>query len=204
MSSSLCWLRRSFWAGALRCPAGSGPYIPAKFARLPIVGGAVRPNPAETVQVVARMRPDLIIEAGPVTPEAAARAEQVQQQTGVPYILLDNGIQATPHDVADHRGAARRRRARRRSRQIYRLRHRCAARQIIDRAGRRAADRLLWPRTGWARNRPRRLAGDGRHRPGGGHQCRRPARPRRADEGDARPGHRLGPGNHHRPATKLL
>jgi iron complex transport system substrate-binding protein len=76
---------------------GQRAYIPAKFARLPIVGGAVRPNPAETVQVVARLRPDLIIEAGPVTPEAAARAEQIQQQTGVPYLLLDNGIQTTPH-----------------------------------------------------------------------------------------------------------
>jgi iron complex transport system substrate-binding protein len=45
------------------------------------------------------MRPDLIIEAGPVTPEAAARAEQIQQQTGVPYLVLDNGIQPTPHNL---------------------------------------------------------------------------------------------------------
>src|SRR5205823_8067266 len=78
---------------------GQRAYIPANFARLPITGGAVRPNPVETVQVVARTRPDLIIEAGPVTPEAAARAEQVQQQTRVPYIVLDNGIQATPHNL---------------------------------------------------------------------------------------------------------
>ncbi len=78
---------------------GQRAYIPAKFTRLPITGGTVRPNPAETVQVVARMRPDLIIEAGPVTPEAAARAEQIQQQTGVPYIVLDNGIQATPQTL---------------------------------------------------------------------------------------------------------
>jgi iron complex transport system substrate-binding protein len=78
---------------------GQRAYIPANLARLPITGGAVRPNPAKTVQVVARTRPDLIIEAGPVTPEAAARAEQVQQQTRVPYIVLDNGIQATPHNL---------------------------------------------------------------------------------------------------------
>jgi iron complex transport system substrate-binding protein len=74
---------------------GQRAYLPAKFARLPILGGA-RSNPADTAQMVARMRPDLIIEAGPVTPEAAARADQVQQQTGVPYLVLDNGIQATP------------------------------------------------------------------------------------------------------------
>ena len=46
--------------------------------------------------MVARMHPDLIIESGPVSPEAAARADWVQQQTGVPYIFVDNSIQATP------------------------------------------------------------------------------------------------------------
>ncbi len=78
---------------------GQRAYIPAKFARLPIVGGAVRPNPAETVQLVARLHPDLIIEAGPVTPEAAALADQIQQQTGIPYLVLDNDIQAAPHTL---------------------------------------------------------------------------------------------------------
>ncbi|MGA7262249.1 MAG: ABC transporter substrate-binding protein, partial [Stellaceae bacterium] len=78
---------------------GQQAYLPENFARLPIVGGLVRPNPAEAAQVVARTRPDLIIEAGPITPEAAARAEQIQQQTRVPYILLDNDIQATPQTL---------------------------------------------------------------------------------------------------------
>src|SRR5947209_20466010 len=87
----------SGWSAPLS--RGQRAYIPAKFSRLPMIGGAVRPNPAETVQVVARMHPDLIIEAGPITPEAAARAEQIQQQTGVPYLVLDNGIQATPHNL---------------------------------------------------------------------------------------------------------
>jgi iron complex transport system substrate-binding protein len=78
---------------------GQGPQVPRKFSGLPITGGAVRPNPAETVQAVARLHPDLIIEADPVSPEAAARAELIQQQTGVPYLLLDNGIQATPQTL---------------------------------------------------------------------------------------------------------
>jgi iron complex transport system substrate-binding protein len=75
---------------------GQRAYIPSKFGRLPIVGPLIRPVPAETVQLVARTRPDLIIEAGPVTPEAATRADWVQQQTGVPYIVVDNSIQVTP------------------------------------------------------------------------------------------------------------
>lgn len=71
-------------------------YLPAKFARLPIVGQLIGPNPTETVQLVARMRPELIVEAGPISAEAATRADWVQQQTGVPCIVLDNSIQATP------------------------------------------------------------------------------------------------------------
>jgi iron complex transport system substrate-binding protein len=70
--------------------------LPAKYARLPVIGPLIRPNPQEAVQLVARARPDLIIEFGPVSPEASARADWFQQQTGVPYILLDNGIQTTP------------------------------------------------------------------------------------------------------------
>jgi iron complex transport system substrate-binding protein len=74
-------------------------YLPAKFARIPSVLGAASPNPAETAQAVARLRPDLVIDCGPVSPEAAARADQIQQQTGVPYIVLDNSIQTTPHTL---------------------------------------------------------------------------------------------------------
>lgn len=83
--------------GWSRAPSGGRRgYIPAKFARLPIVGPLIRPVPGETAQLVARMHPDLIIESGPVSSEAAARADWVQQQTGVPYIVLDNSIQSTP------------------------------------------------------------------------------------------------------------
>jgi iron complex transport system substrate-binding protein len=75
---------------------GQRTYLPAKFARLPVVGPLIRPFPAETIQLVARVHPDLIIESGPVSAEAAARADWVQQQTGVPYIIVDNSVQATP------------------------------------------------------------------------------------------------------------
>src|ERR1700751_5032064 len=71
-------------------------YLPAKFARLPVLGQLVRSNPGETVGLVSRMRPDLIIDSGPVSADAAAWADWVQQQTRIPYIFLDGGIQQTP------------------------------------------------------------------------------------------------------------
>lgn len=85
------------WSAPLS--GGQRRLLPAKFARLPITGGGIRANPQDTVQLVARMRPDLIIESGPVTPEIAARADLVQQQTGVPYLVLDNSIQTTPRTL---------------------------------------------------------------------------------------------------------
>jgi iron complex transport system substrate-binding protein len=65
-------------------PRGQRAYLPAKHARLPVVGPIVRPNPAEAVPAIARLRPDLIIESGPVSSEASSRADLVQLQTGVP------------------------------------------------------------------------------------------------------------------------
>lgn len=79
-----------------RLTRGQRVNLPVKYARLPIVGDLIRPDPEQTIQLVARLHPDLIVEAGPVSAEAAARAEWVQQQTRVPYIVLDNSIQSTP------------------------------------------------------------------------------------------------------------
>jgi len=71
-------------------------YIPAKLARLPVAGEFGGPAPTAAADGVARLRPELIIDTGTVTPEAAARADAIQQQTGVPYILLDGSIQQAP------------------------------------------------------------------------------------------------------------
>ena len=75
---------------------GQRAYIPARFARLPVAGPLNGPTPTAAADAVARLRPDLIIDTGVVTPEAAARADAIQQQTKVPYILLDGSIQHIP------------------------------------------------------------------------------------------------------------
>ena len=75
-------------------------YLPAKFARLPVAGQLTGPTPTVAADAVGRLRPDLIIETGAVSPEAAARADAIQQQTRIPYILLDGGIQQIPDTLA--------------------------------------------------------------------------------------------------------
>jgi iron complex transport system substrate-binding protein len=71
-------------------------YLAAKFARLPVVGQLGGPRPTAAADAVVRLHPDLIIETGSVSTEAAARADAIQQQTRVPYIVLDGGIQHIP------------------------------------------------------------------------------------------------------------
>jgi iron complex transport system substrate-binding protein len=75
-------------------------YIPAKFARLPVVGQLSGPAPTAAADAVVRLHPDLIIYTGIVSPEAAARADEIQQQTRVPYIVLDGSIQTIPDTLS--------------------------------------------------------------------------------------------------------
>jgi len=75
---------------------GQRGYIPARFARLPVAGQLNGPTPTAAADAVGRLRPDLIIDTGPVSAEAAARADAIQQQTRTPYILLDGSIQHIP------------------------------------------------------------------------------------------------------------
>jgi len=79
---------------------GQRAYLPAKFARLPVVGQLTGPTPTAAADTVARLHPDLIIDTGIVSPEAAARADAIQQQTRVPYIILDGSIQRIPDTLA--------------------------------------------------------------------------------------------------------
>jgi iron complex transport system substrate-binding protein len=71
-------------------------YLPARYARLPVLGQLTGPNPAPAIAAAVRQRPTLIIEMSPVDAEAIARADQIQQQTGIPYLLLDNRFERIP------------------------------------------------------------------------------------------------------------
>lgn len=81
-------------AGWTRGQAGRG--LPARYARLPVVGRLTGPNPTATAATVMRIRPDLIVDSGMVTAERIAFADQLSRATGTPYILLDNSIERTP------------------------------------------------------------------------------------------------------------
>jgi iron complex transport system substrate-binding protein len=67
-----------------------------RAARLPVLGWRARSIPASMADTARQLRPDLIIDAGTVTPDRAAFADQVTQQTGIPYILVDDSFARMP------------------------------------------------------------------------------------------------------------
>ena len=74
---------------------GRGSLLPGA-SRLPLLEWRPR-SVATTMAATARqLRPDLIIDAGTVTPDRATFADQVSQQTGIPYILVDDSFARMP------------------------------------------------------------------------------------------------------------
>ena len=65
----------------------------SSYARVPVTSSLAGPN---TVAIASRLRPDVIIDAGPVTPARVAFADQTTRVTGIPYVLLDNSLDRTP------------------------------------------------------------------------------------------------------------
>jgi iron complex transport system substrate-binding protein len=72
------------------------PYLPKGARALPVTGLMLGPNAPDAAGTVSRLHPDLVIAAGMVTPERAALADQLQQQTGVPVILVDDSMTRIP------------------------------------------------------------------------------------------------------------
>jgi iron complex transport system substrate-binding protein len=75
---------------------GQRAYIPRKYARLPVVGSLAGSDPTAAEPALARLRPALIVGFGAVTSQRVALADQIQQQTGIPYVMMGGAIQRTP------------------------------------------------------------------------------------------------------------
>jgi iron complex transport system substrate-binding protein len=66
--------------------------LPAKYVRLPTIGRLAGAYPTATIDTVARLRPDLVVYYGAVSPSAIALADRIERETGVPAIVLDGRI----------------------------------------------------------------------------------------------------------------
>ncbi|HVC52904.1 MAG TPA: ABC transporter substrate-binding protein [Stellaceae bacterium] len=73
-----------------------GRYRLAKAAWLRVTGLTLGPDIAGEAAIVSRLHPDVVIAAGAVTPARAALIQQLQQQSGVPCILVADSVSRIP------------------------------------------------------------------------------------------------------------
>ncbi|MGH8733395.1 MAG: ABC transporter substrate-binding protein, partial [Burkholderiales bacterium] len=67
-----------------------------KYAQLPELGRLTGRGNTANVEVVLKAKTDLIVDVGSTGETYRSLAEQVQQQTRIPYALFDGRIEATP------------------------------------------------------------------------------------------------------------
>ena len=82
------------WPNPLR-PA-EAPYVAEPFRDLPALGRLTGRGGTANLEVVLRVKPDLILDFGSVRDTYISLANAVQSQTGIPYALIDGRFAATP------------------------------------------------------------------------------------------------------------
>lgn len=75
------------------------PYVAQRYADLPTLGRLTGRGNTANVETVLAARPDLIFDYGSVNATFASLADRVQQQTGIPYLLLDGSFDAMPASI---------------------------------------------------------------------------------------------------------
>jgi len=72
------------------------PYIAPPYRDLPALGRLTGRGGTANLEVVLKTKPDLILDFGSVKDTYVSLADNVQAQTGLPYILIDGRFEATP------------------------------------------------------------------------------------------------------------
>jgi iron complex transport system substrate-binding protein len=69
--------------------------LPARFAALPVLGRLTGHGQTFDSARLQALHPDLILDVGDVDPDYVALADKIQQQTGIPYVLLNGHLDRT-------------------------------------------------------------------------------------------------------------
>ncbi|MEA1832735.1 iron ABC transporter substrate-binding protein [Methylobacterium durans] len=83
--------------GWVRAPhADEKPYLARETWDLPTTGRLTGRGNTANVEAVLALKPDLIVDVGSTGPTYASLADRVQEQTGIPYLLLDGRFAKIP------------------------------------------------------------------------------------------------------------
>lgn len=82
------------WTNALS--AAEREFVPAPYADLPGLGRLTGRGNTANIEAVLAAKPDLILDYGSVRPTFVSLADRVQEQTGIPYALIDGDLDRMP------------------------------------------------------------------------------------------------------------
>jgi iron complex transport system substrate-binding protein len=72
------------------------PFIDERYRDLPTLGRLTGRGGTANLEVVLKAKPDLILDFGSVRETYVSLADNVQEQTKIPYVLIDGRFEATP------------------------------------------------------------------------------------------------------------
>src|SRR5215475_6806506 len=72
------------------------PFIAPQYRDLPALGRLTGRGGTANLEVVLKVHPDLILDFGSIRDTYISLANNVQEQTGIPYVLIDGRFEATP------------------------------------------------------------------------------------------------------------
>ena len=71
------------------------PFVAAPYVDLPVTGRLTGGGGTANFEAVVALKPDLIVDVGTINPTFVSLADRVQQQTGIPYVLIDGTLANT-------------------------------------------------------------------------------------------------------------
>jgi iron complex transport system substrate-binding protein len=85
------------WTRAFRPDEAA--FVPPKYGALPELGRLTGRGNTANVEVLLNAKVDLVVDAGSTAELYVSLANRVQQQTGIPYALLDGRLDAVPQSL---------------------------------------------------------------------------------------------------------
>ncbi len=76
-------------------------FIAEPFRDLPVNGRLTGRGNTANLEMVLAMEPDLILDVGSIDDTYASLADRVQEQTGIPYVLVDGRFDRTPDTIRE-------------------------------------------------------------------------------------------------------
>jgi iron complex transport system substrate-binding protein len=71
-------------------------FLPVRYAELPEIGRLTGRGNTVNLENVVQLKPDLVLDVGDTTATYVSLADRVQEQTGVPAVLIGGRLAATP------------------------------------------------------------------------------------------------------------